>query len=98
MTNTDTRDVKATTNQINALKNAGCEIVRLAIPDEEAATAFAEIKSNVDIPLIADIHFDYRLAIATIRGGADGIRIIPQHRRKEGVERIIREAESIIHA
>jgi (E)-4-hydroxy-3-methylbut-2-enyl-diphosphate synthase len=94
MTNTDTRDVKATTNQVNALKNAGCEIVRIAIPDDEAATAFAEIKSNVDAPLIADIHFDYRLAIATIRGGADGIRINPGNiGGREGVEKIIHEAE-----
>ncbi len=94
MTNTDTRDVNATINQVNALKNAGCEIVRIAIPDEEAAAAFAEIKANVDVPLIADIHFDYRLAIATIKGGADGIRINPGNiGGREGVERVAREAE-----
>ncbi|NLA75393.1 MAG: flavodoxin-dependent (E)-4-hydroxy-3-methylbut-2-enyl-diphosphate synthase [Deltaproteobacteria bacterium] len=94
MTNTDTRDVKATLDQISALKNAGCEIVRIAIPDKEAAVAFAEIKNNTDIPLIADIHFDYRLAIAAIRGRADGIRINPGNiSGREGVESVIREAE-----
>lgn len=90
MTNTDTRDVKATTKQVNDLKNAGCEIARIAIPDEEASKAFAEIKANVDIPLIADIHFDYRLAIAAIRGGADGIRINPGNiGSRKNIEKIL---------
>lgn len=90
MTNTDTRDVEATTKQVNDLKNAGCEIVRIAIPDEEASKAFAEIKANVNIPLIADIHFDYRLAIAAIEGGADGIRINPGNiGNREGIEKIL---------
>ncbi len=90
MTNTDTRNAGATIKQVNDLKNAGCEIVRIAIPDEEAASAFAEIKDNVDIPLIADIHFDYRLAIAAIKGGADGIRINPGNiGNREGIEKIL---------
>ncbi len=90
MTNTDTRDAAATIRQVNQLKNAGCEIARIAIPDEEAAAAFAQIKDNVDIPLIADIHFDYRLAIAAIKGGADGIRINPGNiGDREGIEKIL---------
>ena len=77
MTNTDTRDVLATVDQIERLSTAGCEIIRLAIPDQEAATAFGEIKSRVETPLIADIHFDYRLALAALEKGADGLRINP---------------------
>lgn len=77
MCNTDTRDVAATLVQINELKSAGCDIVRLAIPDMKAAEAFGEIKKQTDIPLVADIHFDYRLAIACAKGGADKIRINP---------------------
>ncbi len=93
MTNTDTRDAAATIKQVNDLKNAGCEIVRIAIPDEDAARAFAEICDNVDVPVIADIHFDYRLAIAAIKGGADGIRINPGNiGDREGVEKILKVA------
>ncbi|MGL4484002.1 MAG: flavodoxin-dependent (E)-4-hydroxy-3-methylbut-2-enyl-diphosphate synthase [Anaerovoracaceae bacterium] len=77
MTNTDTRDVNSTLNQIEKLKEAGCEIVRLAIPDMKAAEAFKEIRRNTEIPLVADIHFDFRLAIETIKNGADKIRINP---------------------
>lgn len=77
MTNTDTRDVRATVRQINQLFDAGCEIVRLAIPDQEAAVTLSEIKSMVEPPLIADIHFDHRLAIAALNRGADGLRINP---------------------
>ena len=77
MCNTDTRDIKATVMQINALKEAGCDIVRLAIPDKKAAECFSEIRKSVDIPLVADIHFDYRLAIECVKGGADKIRINP---------------------
>ncbi len=77
MTNTDTRDIPATVRQIEQLYEAGCEIVRLAIPDREAAEAFGRIKSEVKPPLVADIHFDHRLAIAALRAGADGIRINP---------------------
>ncbi len=77
MTNTDTRDVKATTAQIIRLQEAGCDLVRLAVPDTEAAEAFGAIKKQVDMPLSADIHFDYRLALSCIRNGADKIRINP---------------------
>lgn len=77
MTNIDTRDVKNVINQIKALEDAGCEIVRLAIPDMEAAEALLQIKKNVKSPLVADIHFDYRLAIAAIKNGADKVRINP---------------------
>ncbi len=77
MTNTDTRDVKATVAQIARLERAGCEIVRCAVPDMEAATAIREIKKQIKIPLVADIHFDYRLALEAIRGGIDKVRINP---------------------
>lgn len=77
MANTDTRDVKATASQIHRLEDAGCEIIRVAVPDMQAAEAFAEIKRNISIPLVADIHFDYRLALEVIKGGADKVRINP---------------------
>ena len=77
MTNTFTEDVQATIDQIHRLENAGCEIVRLAIPNEAAAEALSAVKSGVSIPIIADIHFDYRLAIAAARFGADALRINP---------------------
>ena len=77
MTNTDTRDIGATVAQIRALQQAGCEIVRVAIPDEEALLALPSIKKQIQIPVIADIHFHYRLAIGAIKKGADGIRINP---------------------
>ena len=77
MTNTDTRDVAATVSQIRSLSDAGCEIVRCAVPDMEAAEAIAQIKKQIDIPLVADIHFDYRLALEVIRGGVDKVRINP---------------------
>lgn len=77
MTKTDTRDVKATVAQIRELEKLGCDIVRVAIPDLQAAKAFARIKKQVTIPLISDIHFDYSLALETLKGGADGIRINP---------------------
>ena len=77
MTNTKTEDVKATVAQILALEAVGCEIIRCAVPTMEAAKALAEIKKQIHIPLVADIHFDYRLAIAAIENGADKIRINP---------------------
>ena len=77
MTNTFTQDVSATVAQIKRLEKAGCEIVRVAVPDEEAAAAIWAIKEKISIPLIADIHFDFRLAIASARSGADGLRINP---------------------
>ncbi|OCL27127.1 4-hydroxy-3-methylbut-2-en-1-yl diphosphate synthase [Orenia metallireducens] len=77
MTNTDTRDVKATVAQIKRLEEAGCELVRVAIPDKEAASKVSEIQSQIKIPLIADIHFDYRLALEVLEQGIDGLRINP---------------------
>lgn len=77
MTNTKTEDVEATVAQILELERAGCEIIRCAVPTMEAAEALSEIKKQIHIPLVADIHFDYRLAIAAIENGADKIRINP---------------------
>ena len=77
MTNTRTEDVKGTVGQIRALTAAGCDIIRCAVPTLEAAEALAEIKKQITIPLVADIHFDYRLALAAIEHGADKIRINP---------------------
>ena len=77
MTNTKTEDVEATVQQILALEVAGCQIIRCAVPTMEAAEAIREIKKRIHIPLVADIHFDYRLAIAAIEHGADKIRINP---------------------
>lgn len=77
MTNTKTQDVDATVEQILRLEEAGCEIVRCTVPDMEAAKAIGEIKKRIHIPLVADIHFDYRLAIAAMENGADKIRINP---------------------
>ncbi|HHW49671.1 MAG TPA: flavodoxin-dependent (E)-4-hydroxy-3-methylbut-2-enyl-diphosphate synthase [Clostridiaceae bacterium] len=77
MTNTDTRDIAATVEQIKRLEEAGCDIVRVAVPDREAAEAIKAIKKSINIPLVADIHFDYRLAILSIENGADKIRINP---------------------
>ena len=77
MCNTDTRDVKATVNQIHELENAGCEIIRVAVPDMVAAKAVADIKKQIHIPLVVDIHFDYRLAMECMKNGADKVRINP---------------------
>ena len=77
MTNTKTQDVEATVAQILQLERAGCQIIRSTVPDMEAAKALAEIKKQIHIPLVADIHFDYRLAIAAMENGADKIRINP---------------------
>lgn len=77
MTNTDTADVEATVAQIKRLEAAGCDIIRVAVLDQKAAAAITTIQEAITIPLIADIHFDYRLAIASMENGADGIRINP---------------------
>ena len=77
MTNTKTEDTAATVSQIQKLAAAGCDIIRCAVPTMEAARALKEIKKEISIPLVADIHFDYRLAIAAIEYGADKIRINP---------------------
>lgn len=77
MTNTRTEDVEATVRQILALEAAGCEIIRCTVPTQEAAEAIGEIKKQIHIPLVADIHFDYKMAIAAMENGADKIRINP---------------------
>lgn len=77
MANTDTRDVQATVRQIRRLARAGCELVRIAVPDEAAAQAIAGIKPRIRIPLVADIHFNFRLALASVKAGADKLRINP---------------------
>ena len=77
MTNTPTADVKATMEQIRRLEEAGCQIVRMAVPDMEAARALYDIRTQTDLPLVADIHFDHRLALEAIRAGMDKIRINP---------------------
>jgi (E)-4-hydroxy-3-methylbut-2-enyl-diphosphate synthase len=88
MTNTRTEDVASTVDQIRRLEAAGCEIVRVAVPNAEAAEAIARIKERISIPLIADIHFDHRLAIGAMRSGIDGLRINPGN---IGGEKKIRE-------
>ena len=77
MTNTPTSDIKATVSQIHALEKAGCEIVRCTVPDEDSARAIKEIKKQISIPLVADIHFDHKMALMAIDNGADKIRINP---------------------
>lgn len=77
MTNTDTRDHLSTVSQIRGLESIGCDIIRVAVPDMEAAERLGEIKKGISIPLIADIHFDYRLALRAIEEGVDGLRINP---------------------
>lgn len=90
MTNTKTEDVKATVEQINRLAVAGCDIIRCAVPTMEAAEALTEIKKQIAIPLVADIHFDYRLAIAAMEHGADKIRINPGNiGSKERVQAVV---------
>ena len=94
MTNTKTHDVRATVSQINALKDAGCDIVRMAVPAMADAEAFRDIKKLVDIPLIADIHFDYRLALAAIENGADALRINPGNiGSNENVRKVVDKAK-----
>ncbi len=77
MTNTRTEDSKATIAQIRRLSDAGCDIIRCSVPTMDAARALTEIKKQTDLPVVADIHFDYRLAIAAMEHGADKIRINP---------------------
>ena len=77
MTTTDTRDVNSTVNQIKGLEEVGCDIIRVAVPDMEAAQKLGDIKKQINIPLICDIHFDYRLALESIKQGVDGVRINP---------------------
>ena len=92
MTNTPTEDVEKTVTQIKRLEKAGCEIIRCTVPTMEAAKAVAEIKKQITIPLVADIHFDYRMAIAAMENGADKIRINPGIMAKQtAINRTIRQ-------
>ena len=94
MTNTPTKDVARTVKQINDLKKLGCQIVRVAVLDLEDAEAIKEIKKQIDIPLVADIHFDYKLAIKSIESGADKIRINPGNiGSNENVEKVVLKAK-----
>lgn len=94
MTNTRTEDIKGTIAQIQALTAAGCDIIRCAVPTMEAAEAIGEIKKGITIPLVADIHFDYRLAIAAMEHGADKIRINPGNiGTKERIQDVIDAAK-----
>jgi (E)-4-hydroxy-3-methylbut-2-enyl-diphosphate synthase len=93
MTNTDTRDWKATVAQIKRLEDTGCEIARVAVPDEEAVEQLGPIKKAISIPLIADIHFDYRLALGALRAGVDGLRLNPGNiGGSEKVKKVVSEA------
>ncbi|MBN1375703.1 MAG: flavodoxin-dependent (E)-4-hydroxy-3-methylbut-2-enyl-diphosphate synthase [Dehalococcoidia bacterium] len=90
MTKTDTRDIKSTIVQIKELEDCGCEIIRVAVPDTQAARAIAGIKKKIKIPLIADIHFDYRLAMEAMANGADGLRLNPGNiRDKEQIKKVV---------
>lgn len=93
MTKTDTRDIVKTIQQIRTLEEHDCEIVRSAVPDREAAQALRSIKKNIGIPLVADIHFDYRLALMALEAGVDGLRLNPGNiREPEHVVKVVREA------
>jgi (E)-4-hydroxy-3-methylbut-2-enyl-diphosphate synthase len=94
MTTTKTHDVEATVAEIKRLEEAGCQIVRVACPDERAANAIPEIKKRINIPLVVDIHFDYKLALKAIEGGADKIRINPGNiGKREKVEAVVNAAK-----
>ena len=94
MTKTDTRDVRATVDQIKGLEEAGCEIVRCAVPDMQAAEALTRIRQQISIPLIADIHFHYQLALKALEGGVDCLRLNPGNiRDRVKVEEVVREAK-----
>lgn len=94
MTNTKTHDVAASVQQIQELAAAGCDIVRLAVPDMEAARALRAIKSQVNVPLVADIHFDYRLALAAMESGIDALRLNPGNiGNSDHVEAVVKEAK-----
>lgn len=95
MTNVDTRDENALLSQIQRLSDAGCDIVRVAIPDEDAASSFARVRKKTDVPLVADIHFDYKLALKAIEAGADKIRINPGNiGSTEKVREVVNAAKS----
>ena len=93
MTNTDTRDVMSTINQIKELEECDCEIIRVAVPDMQAAEALKAIKKGISIPLIADIHFDHRLALAALEAGVDGLRLNPGNiGEPENVKAVVKAA------
>ena len=95
MTKTDTRDVAATVRQIRQLEDAGCEIIRSAVPDMQAAEALADIRRQINIPLVADIHFHYQLALKALESGVDCLRLNPGNiRDREKVETVVREAKA----
>lgn len=95
MTNTKTHDVEATVNQILKLEEAGCEIVRVAVPDEQAARAISDITKRIHIPLVADIHFDYRLALMAIENGVQKLRINPGNiGNSERVQKVVEKAKA----
>ena len=95
MTKTDTRDVKATVKQIRSLEEAGCEVIRSAVPDMEAAQALAAIKEQIQIPLVADIHFHHQLALEALKSGVDCLRLNPGNiRDSEKVRVVVREAKA----
>ena len=94
MTNTNTSDIRSTIEQIRLLEEAGCQIIRLAVPDMDAAYALKQIKAAAHVPIVADIHFDYRLALESIRSGVDKIRINPGNIGSEdGVKQIVKMAK-----
>lgn len=94
MTKTHTRDIEATLDQIHRLEKAGCEVIRLAVPDKEAVEALGRIKKQVTVPLVADIHFDHRLALASLEKGVDALRINPGNiGSKEKVREVVRAAK-----
>lgn len=96
MTSTDTRDVKATVRQMQAMEAAGCELVRVAVIDQEAALAIKKIKEQITLPLVADIHFDYKLALQSLQSGADGLRINPGNiGDKEKVKTVVRACQDL---
>ena len=95
MTKTDTRDIRSTVKQVRELEECGCEIIRVAVPDRQAAAAIKEIRKGITIPLVADIHFDYRLALAAMASGADGLRLNPGNiRDKEHIKKVVAEART----
>ena len=96
MTNTKTENVEETVKQILALEKAGCQIIRCTVPTMKAAEAFTEIKKQIHIPLVADIHFDYKLAIAAMEHGADKIRINPGNiGGEENIRKVVETAKEI---
>lgn len=94
MTSTDTRDVQATLDQIRRLEEVGCEIVRVAVLDEDAAVAIRAIRREIGIPLIADIHFSHRLAIAAMENGADAVRVNPGNLGREKIREVVAAAKA----